>query len=476
METSHLPGSHSCKPVRSLSEATESLCALATKAELQTLIAALQPADLYLVGGTVRDAFLIAGKTDLDLATNLTATEVRDRCTTRGLRVIDTGIQHGTVLVVIDGVHFEVTTFRHPSDRNTQVTAHDIETDLSGRDFTINAIAFSLATRSIIDPWGGVADLTAGLLRAVQEPDARLSEDPLRILRMVRFGDAQGRTIDTATWEAARTLVSNVARVSVERIRNEVEHIIMSAKPDAGVRCLERLGALPYTLPELIPAVGFEQNRYHIHDVFEHTLSVLSRTPPDRILRWSAIFHDVGKPHTLSVDAQGERHFYSHEVVSDDLCKERMKQLRFSHDDIAKVRAIVRHHMRPLDCGPAGVRRLIRDLGDNLIQWRRFKEADSSPVIPVEEFSASAQSFDALLASEQKKMEGPSYGRLAISGEDLIRLGVKPGPAMGNLLKELQEIVIEDPTKNVRETLLALAQTRAAHAGSSQPRRGSRTP
>jgi tRNA nucleotidyltransferase (CCA-adding enzyme) len=132
--------------------------------------------------------------------------------------------------------------------------------------------------------------------------------------------------------------------------------------------------------------------------------------------------------------------------------------------------------MRPLDCGPAGVRRLIRDLGDNLIQWRRFKEADSSPVIPVEEFSASAQSFDALLASEQKKMEGPSYGRLAISGEDLIRLGVKPGPAMGNLLKELQEIVIEDPTKNVRETLLALAQTRAAHAGSSQPRRGSRTP
>jgi tRNA nucleotidyltransferase (CCA-adding enzyme) len=117
------------------------------------------------------------------------------------------------------------------------------------------------------------------------------------------------------------------------------------------------------------------------------------------------------------------------------------------------------------------VRRLIRDLGDNLPQWRRFKEADSSPVIPIEEFSASAQSFDTLLAAEQKKMEGPSYGRLAISGEDLIRLGVTPGPSMGGILKELQEIVIEDPTKNTRESLLALAEARARTTGGNQSRK-----
>ena len=475
MEISPLPGSHSCKPVRGLAEATGILCDLATKPELQTLQQALQPALLFLVGGTVRDAFLVAGKTDLDLATNLTATEVRDRCMAHGLRVIDTGIQHGTVLVVINGVHFEVTTFRTPSDRNTQITAPDIQTDLSGRDFTINALAFCLSSLTILDPFGGVADLTSATLRAVQDPQARLSEDPLRILRMIRFGDAQGRTIEPQTIEAARTLVPSLTRVSVERIRTEVEHILMSPLPDAGVRCMQHIGALPYTLPELIPAVGFEQNRYHIHDVFEHTLSVLSRTPTDRILRWSAIFHDVGKPHTLSVDANGERHFYSHEVVSDKLCLERMTQLRFSHDDIAKVRAIVRHHMRPLDCGPAGVRRLIRDLGENLSPWRRFKEADSSPTIPIEDFNASASAFDSLLAAEQRKMVLPSYGRLAISGDDLKQAGFPPGPAMGKLLKELEELVIDDPSKNDREVLLSLARTRANQTTLPQPQKGKKS-
>jgi tRNA nucleotidyltransferase (CCA-adding enzyme) len=475
METSLPPGSHSCKPVRDLAEATKLLCDLATKPELQTLQRALQPAQLFLVGGTVRDAFLVAGSTDLDLATNLTATDVRRRCVEHGLRVIDTGIQHGTVLVVINGVHFEVTTFRTPSDRNTQITAADIKTDLSGRDFTINALAFCLSSLTILDPFGGVADLTSTTLRAVQDPHARLSEDPLRILRMIRFGDAQGRTIEATTLEAARSLIPTLARVSVERIRSELEHILMSAKPDAGVRCMQQLGALPYTLPELIPAVGFEQNRYHIHDVFEHTLSVLSRTPPDRILRWSAIFHDVGKPHTLSVDTNGERHFYSHEVVSDKLCLERMTHLRFSHDDISKVRSIVRHHMRPLDCGPAGVRRLIRDLGENLSPWRRFKEADSSPTIPIEEFHASASAFDALLATEHRKMAAPSYGRLAISGEDLKTVGVTPGPAMGKLLKELEELVIDDPSKNDREVLLTLARARADQSTLSQPQKGKKS-
>lgn len=458
MERSPQPGSHSCKPVRSLDEAKGILARLIESEAIRALRAALEPCELFLVGGTVRDAFLKETKTDLDMATNLSATEVRARATTRGLRVVDTGIQHGTVLVVIDGTHIEVTTFRHPSDRDTHHAARDIVTDLSGRDFTINAIAFDIRTGDIIDPCHGIPDLQQGILRAVENPTARLTEDPLRVLRMIRFGDAQGRLIDAGTLEAARQHVATLARVSVERIRVELEHILMSELPDAGIRCLMRIGALPYTIPELIPAVDFEQNRYHIHDVFEHTLSVLKRTPPDRILRWAAIFHDLGKPHTLSVDEDGERHFYAHEVVSNDLCRERMKQLRFSHDDIDRVSAIVRHHMRPLECGPAGVRRTIRDLGDNLARWRTFKEADSSPTIPFSEFARSAESFDALLAAEQKKMEGPAYGRLAISGDDLKSLGVKPGPTMGRILRELEEIVIEDPTKNQKATLRKLAK------------------
>lgn len=460
MEKSHLPGSHSYKPVRSQLEAEGILATLANSGPIKILRETLQAAELYLVGGTVRDAFLETSGTDLDIATNVPAATIQQWCAARGLRVIETGIQHGTVLVVIEGTHIEVTTFRRPSNRSTHEAASDITTDLSGRDFTINALAFNIDTGKIIDPFRGVEDLRSGTLRAVEDPAARLQEDPLRILRMIRFGDAQGRTIETRTLEAAQGLVAALAQVSVERIRNELEQILLTRFPDAGVRRLMLLGALPYTLPELIPAVGFEQNRYHIHDVFEHTLSVLQRTPPDRILRWAAIFHDLGKPHTLSTDENGERHFYSHEVVSNTVCIERMKHLRFSHDDIERISAIVRHHMRPLDCGPAGVRRIIRDLGDNLPRWRTFKEADSSPTIPFSEFNRSAESFDSLLAAEQKKMTGPSYGRLAITGDDLMKVGIKPGPVMGKILRELEEIVIEDPSKNTKSFLLKFAKRR----------------
>lgn len=469
MERSRQRGSPSCKPTRSRSEACESLRALASSSHIKTLRSALAPAELYLVGGTVRDAFYENADTDLDLATNLLASDVHNRCVARGLKVIDTGIQHGTVLIVIDGLHLEVTTFRQPADRNTQVTAGDIQTDLSGRDFTLNALAYSLDTETLIDPLNGIQDLEHGLLRAVGDSATRFREDPLRILRMVRFGDAQARVIDNRTLADAKNAVNLLSALSVERVRNELEEILMSPYPSNGVRLLHAIGALPFTLPELLPAVGFEQNRYHIHDVFEHTLSVLDRTPPDRVLRWAAIFHDVGKPHTLSVGDDGERHFYSHEVVSDSLCKERMAHLRFSHDDIDSVGTIVRHHMRPLDCGPAGVRRLIRDLGPHLSRWRAFKEADSSPTIPLEDFQRSAQGFDALLSTERQKMATPSYGRLAVTGDDLRQEGISPGPEMGKLLRELADLVIEDPSKNTREVLLKAVKERSDTHGSSTP-------
>jgi tRNA nucleotidyltransferase (CCA-adding enzyme) len=459
----YLPrGSHSCKQALDPREVEAALRAAVRTAPLSILLSVLQPCQLFLVGGTVRDAYLNTPSTDLDLATDLSASEVRDRCTARGIRVIETGIQHGTVLAVIDDVHMEVTTFRQPADRNTQVNARDITTDLSGRDFTINALAFCLATSTLIDPHGGTTDIASAILRTVGDPRTRFEEDPLRILRMVRFGAAQGRVTDAATEDAAHALVSSLAKVSVERIRHELDQILMSPCPAAGVRKLLEIDALPYTIPELLPSVGFEQNRYHIHDVFDHILAVVDRTPPDRILRWAAIFHDIGKPHTLSVDPSGERHFYSHEVVSTTLSWERMQALKFSHDDMKRISSVVRYHMRPMDCGPAGVRRLIRDLGDNLTLWRVFKDADSSPTIPGETVSETARAFDALLKSEQKKLEVPSYGRLAVNGEDLKQLGIKPGPAMGKLLKKLEEQIIEDPSQNTKEVLLGMAKNLAA--------------
>jgi tRNA nucleotidyltransferase (CCA-adding enzyme) len=411
------------------------------------------------VGGCVRDSFYDRSSTDLDLATDLDAQEVHRRCTARGLRVVETGIQHGTVLVVVDGVHLEVTTFRQPSDRSSQVNAHDIAVDLSGRDFTINAVAFCLTTLQFIDLFGGLSDLEAMTVCAVGDAHVRFHEDPLRILRMVRFGPAQGRSVSPATYHAAVTLASLLQHVSVERIRHELEQIIMGPCPAAGIIAVKDIGALEWTLPELLPAVGFEQNRYHIHDVFDHTMAVLDRTPPTRVLRWSALFHDIGKPHTLSTDESGNRHFYLHELSSTELSWKRMEHLKFSHEDIKKIGAIVRHHMRPLNCGPAGVRRLIRDLGENLALWREFKDADSSPTINPDDATSTAQAFDSLLEAEQRKMQTPSYGKLAVSGDDLKTIGITPGPLMGRILKQLEEIIIEEPHKNSRDTLIELAKT-----------------
>lgn len=460
MEKSPKPGTSSSNRWRSRSDAEAQLRLVLATGPLQQLIQAISPAGLYLVGGTVRDAFLGAADTDLDVATSLEATEIKKRCDSRGIRIIETGIQHGTVLALIDDTHIEVTTFRVPSSRDAHATARDIETDLSGRDFTINAIAFDVASNSIIDPYNGVSDLERGVLRAVGSADERFVEDPLRILRMVRFGDAQGRAIEADTLAAATKHVALLEKVSCERIKGELDKILLSPLPHMGINRIHAIGALPFTIPELIPAVGFEQNKFHIHDVFEHTLWVLERTPHDLILRWSAIFHDVGKPHTLSVDPDGSRHFYSHETVSENLAKQRMKSLRFSTDDSRAIASIVRHHMRPLDCGSPGVRRIIRDLGPQLSRWREFKSADAPPTIPEEDFSKVANRFDQMLDSELKRMAGPSYGKLAITGDDLKALGARPGPTMGQILKELTELVMDDPSVNTKEILLTEAKKR----------------
>ena len=458
MEKYPHPGSHFSKPERSQHEACEYLRSLVETTAISRIALALSGAELYLVGGSVRDAFYTTSTTDIDLTTNLAPQEVHSLCSKHGMKVVDTGIKHGTVLVVCDEQHVEVTTFRKPSNREEHQIADTVITDLSGRDFTINALAFSLHDFALIDPFGGVRDLRNGLLRAVGDPYARFLEDPLRILRMIRFGDGEGRTIDETTLQAACDSVSTLSSISVERIKSELQNILLTANPGDGIKRLHHIGGLPYTIPELIPAVGFEQNRYHIHDVFEHTISVLTRTPRDSILRWAAIFHDVGKPHTLSVDDKGERHFYSHEVVSHTKGVERMRALKFSSDEIKKIGSIVRHHMRPLQCGPAGVRRILRDLGSEYSLWRLFKEADASPAIPHEEFLKDANSFDALVKQELEKLKNPTYGTLAVRGEDLLMLGIPEGPILGAILKQLKEDVLDSPSNNHRDYLLIAAK------------------
>lgn len=424
------------------------------------LVAALGPdADCYLVGGAVRDAALGVAATDIDVALRLEPNEAQRRLSAAGLRTYSTGLRHGTITALLaDDTPVELTTFRLPNPANEPLFSDSIEIDLSGRDFTINAVAVHLRERSIIDPFDGLDDLRRNLVRAVQDPHARLSEDPLRILRMVRFGPAAGRDLDEQTAAAARTLVDRVPSVSVERQREELIHILCSPHPRAAFYALRDLGVLPLLLPELMPSIGCDQNRWHIEDVFNHTLSVVERTPAnDRTLRLAALFHDTGKPATLSIDEEGDRHFYSHEVVSAELCEQALTRLRCSNDEVRDVTLLVRNHMRSIDCGPPGVRRLLRDLGDQFERFRAFQDADKTPVLSEQDHLLRVGRFDALVAAERKRLEGRAVDKLCVNGHDLIALGVAPGPLLGRILNELAELVLDDPEKNDRATLLEQA-------------------
>ncbi len=458
MEKSPTPGTCFSNQLLAPAEVERDLASFSAGEPIRRLSEALSPSQLFLVGGLVRDAFHALQATDIDVATDLTPEEVSSRCNKHQLRVIETGIQHGTVLVVIDGNHVEVTTFREPRDRTEQVCAHDIETDLSGRDFTINAVAFNITTSKLCDPFDGAGDLVKGVLRSVGSPEDRIIEDPLRILRMIRFGPATGRSVVPDLLKASMNHAALLDKVSPERIRTELDKILLSRFPAVAIRTMKELGLLPYTIPELLPAIDFEQNVFHTQDVFEHTLTVLDRTPADRILRWAAIFHDIGKPHTLTVDPDGSRHFYLHEVVSEREARVRMKELKFSNDDSDTIALIVREHMRPLDCGAPGVRRILRDLGPEIDRWQLFKQADASPTLPSEAFDDAATRFNTLRRDEEARVAGPVYGKLAITGDDLIALGMEPGPKIGQILKALIEIVLDDPSRNEQGRLLQEAQ------------------
>lgn len=458
MVKSRSVGKISSVQLRSLADASGELCALSDCSPLKTLYTVLGPdAELHLVGGSVRDILCGKDNVDLDLATKFKPAELKAQLEARGLKVIETGIKHGTLTVLVDGEALELTTFRKPGPLGVDNFSETIEEDLKGRDFTINSIAFSLNKRCIIDPLGGVSDLQKEIIKGVDNPKARFSEDPLRILRLIRFGPGEDRTIDSETKTAAKALVASLDEVSIERVRDEFVRILLSPYPAKALREMLSFGLLKKIVPELLPAVGFEQNEHHIHDVFEHILATIERCPSDRLLRLTALFHDIDKPASLTVDEQGRRHFYSHETIGADTTKKVMKRLKFSNEEQRQVTSLVRYHMRPIDCGPAGVRRLMRDLGDLMEAWLAFKKADAPPLVSEAELKDKFDAFCELLRREEERLAEPSYGRLAVNGKDLIALGIKPGPGMGAVLKDLEELVIEDPEKNSKEFLLSEA-------------------
>ena len=444
-------------------QALDILRRVSESAEVQKLSDALRAdAELYLVGGTVRDAFAGGQVHDLDCASLLFPDEIRARLEGAGIHCVPTGLKHQTVTAVVSegGANIEITTFRGPGmDPKGGVSASSsIEEDLRYRDFTINALAYSPASRRVVDPHGGLEDLQRKVVRAPGSPDDRFREDPLRVLRMIRFASRTGFTVDAATFHAAAKFVEELRSVSVERIRDEHSKTLLADQPDRGLRMYFELGILTLLFPEIAAFVGFEQNEFHKDDLFEHTLEVIRRTPPDLALRLAALLHDVGKPASLSFHPDtGARRFFRHESIGAEMSVDFLRRLRYPRSLTEEVVLLVETHMRPIEAGPGGLRRLLRDTGESFDRWRILKEADAaSTKLEHSELLRRLAEFDAAMAEVKKGPAVSPLKSLAVNGNDLLALGVTPGPRVGVLLRALHEKVLDDPSLNERETLLAL--------------------
>lgn len=430
---------------------------------IKQIAAALpETAPLYLVGGSLRDLIMHKAPKDFDLTTSLSAEELRPLLEAASIKVFPLNQAHQTIACLIGTFPepFEITAFHGPnaSPEGSHIVGKSILEDLSFRDFTINAMALAVSTGKLFDPYDGQGDLDQKTIKAVGEATQRFSEDPLRIMRMLRIAAELDFAIDSATFDAAQALANQLQNIAIERVRDELSKILVSQKPASAFEQLQQLGILRMLLPELEACVDFEQNRFHDYDVFKHTLLVVENTEPQLLLRLTALLHDIAKPLTLSVDEQGERHFYRHEAVGAEVARDILKRFHFPNALINDVEKLIAMHMRSHQSGASGIRRILRDADELYPAWRAFKDADARGCK-----SEQSQLLDELLefdgrVAEIREKEADSFFRIAINGNDIIALGVKPGPKIGDILDALKEEVLEHPEHNIREYLLQEAK------------------
>ena len=407
--------------------------------------------NLYLVGGAIRSLLTDHTPTDIDLTTTLEINEASCLLESSGIRVIPTGLKHDTVSV-----------FFPEEDKLVELTAlrlgsGNIEADLGFRDFTINAMAYSLLDDCFIDPYNGLSDLKKRRLKAVGDAEDRFREDPLRVLRLVRFCCELAFDIDPLTLTVAKRMVPILTKVAVERVRDELSKILVSQDPVNGFTILFEMGVLDLILPEVAKFYGFEQNEYHKADLFFHTLELLNHTEPDLILRLAALLHDVGKPASLTTDETGFRHFYRHEIIGAEIAEQILERLKFPCQIIEAVTLLVKTHMRPIDAGPGGLRRLLRDTGEHYQRWRAIKEADTL-ACKVDSYQSmlALKDFDSRIEKTREEQIRCNLNKLAVTGYDLMEIGIKPGPEMGRIIKYLQEYILDNPEENRKDVLIEL--------------------
>ena len=414
--------------------------------------------EAFAVGGCVRDAVLGRVPADWDITTSAMPEEVKGLFS----RTIDTGIQHGTVTVMKDHVGYEVTTYRidgeyedarHPKE--VSFTSNLVE-DLKRRDFTINAMAYNDRV-GIVDEFDGIEDLEKGIIRCVGEAEDRFGEDALRMLRAVRFSAQLGFKIDETTKEAINELAPNLEKISAERIQAELVKLLVSDHPEY-LREAYETGITAVVLPEFDDIMKQEQNdAFHENTVGEHTLRSLLQVENDKVLRLTMLFHDVGKPMTYSRTEEGVTRFFGHPDISSDMSREIMRRLKFDNDTTDKVKKLTAVHDLFIKNAPNRVRRAMSKVGKELFPY--FLKVRKANILAWKEDAqekalADLKELTDIYEGILERGECVCIKELVVDGKDLIAAGVQQGKQIGEILNELLEIVLEEPEKNKKETLL----------------------
>lgn len=413
--------------------------------------------EAFAVGGCVRDSILARRPEDWDITTSAKPEEIKRLFR----RTVDTGIEHGTVTVIIGKDSYEVTTYRvdgayedgrHPKE--VRFTSR-LEEDLQRRDFTINAMAYNDDVR-LVDVFGGMKDLNHHLIRCVGDPRERFSEDALRILRAVRFSAQLNFPIEPDTAEAIKELAPTLEKISAERIQAELVKLLVSPHPER-IRDAYELGITKVILPEWDAMAGVEQNTpHHRYDVAEHTIRAMKYVKRDKILRLTMLFHDMGKPSTKTTDENGRDHFKGHALVSEEIARKVLRRLKFDNETVKTVTRLVCYHDYRMEATPKNVRRAMNRIGVELFPYYlAVRMADAKAQSPyrrrekIENIVAVRKLYQEALLEE----DCVTLRQLAVSGRDLMDLGMNPGREIGSMLSELLEYVIDDPKRNEKEIL-----------------------
>ena len=418
----------------------------------------------FVAGGAVRDVLMGSEAHDWDITTSALPEETLEAF--RNFRTIETGLQHGTVTVIVDGMNLEITTFRietgysdnrHPD--KVDFTSR-VEDDLSRRDFTVNAIAYSPET-GFADPFGGRADIKRKLIRCVGDPDKRFGEDSLRILRALRFSSVLGFEIDSDTAESIKRNYKLLKNISVERIFTEISKLLCGR--DAGKILREYEEVFFFIFPELAPMKNCTQNHErHIYDVWGHTVAAVENVPPAAEMRFAMLFHDSGKPHCKTTDENGTDHFYSHGKISKKIAFDALTRLKTSAKFRNHVCDLVEFHdFLPDKIRKKTYKKYIARLGlDTIKELFEIRKADVSAQNPKFFAESLKENETGLKVLEEIEKENACFtlADLAIGGRELAEIGFKPSPAMGKVLETLLDEVMDEKIENTKEVLLKRAE------------------